>query len=82
MRPRKAYEKILSGSRNVRFEDLCGLARGFGFRLDRTRGSHHIFWHSQGLMLNLQPDRNGQAEPYQIRQLLGLVEENGLILGD
>jgi hypothetical protein len=33
-------------------------------------------------MLNLQPDRNGQAKPYQIRQLLGLVEENGLELND
>jgi hypothetical protein len=82
VRPRKVYEKILSGSRNVRFQDLCGLARGFGFRLDRTSGSHHIFRHPEGLMLNLQPDRNGQAKLYQIRQLLGLVEENGLVLDD
>jgi hypothetical protein len=80
MRPRKVYDKILAGSRNVRFEDVCRLAEGFGFQLDRTSGSHHIFRHPLGLMLNLQPDRNGQAKPYQVRQLLGLVEENGLYL--
>ena len=82
MRPRKVYEKILAGSRNVRFEDLCRLAEGFGFRLDRTSGSHRIFRHSSGLMVNFQPDRNGQAKFYQVRQLLELVEENGLTLGD
>jgi predicted RNA binding protein YcfA (HicA-like mRNA interferase family) len=82
VRPRKIYEKVLSGSRNVRFADACRLAEGFGFRLDRTSGSHHIFRHPRGLILNLQPDRNGQAKVYQLRQLLGLAEENGLQLTD
>jgi len=33
-------------------------------------------------MLNLQPDRSGQTKSCQIRQLLELVEENGLTLND
>ena len=82
MRPRKVYEKILAGSRNVRFENLCRLAEGFGFQRDRISGSHHIYRHPRGLMLNLQPDRSGQAKFYQVRQLLELVEENGLTLHD
>lgn len=82
MRPRKVYEKILAGSRNVRFEDVCRLAEGFGFSRDRTSGSHRIYRHPRGLMLNLQPDHGGQAKLYQIRQLLELVEENGLTLHD
>jgi hypothetical protein len=82
VKPRKVYGKILAGSRNVRFEDLCRLAEGFGFYRDRISGSHHIYRHSRGLMLNLQPDRNGQAKFYQVRQLLELVEENGLTLND
>jgi hypothetical protein len=82
MKPRKVYEKILAGSRNVRFEDICRLAEGFAFRLDRVSGSHHIYRHRVGLMLNLQPDRNGQAKFYQVRQLLELVEEKGLTLQD
>lgn len=60
MNPRKVYEKILSGSRNIRFEDLCRLAVAFGFRHDRTSGSHRIFRHPAGLMVNFQPDRNGR----------------------
>ena len=82
MKARKVYEKILAGSRNVRFEALCRLAEGFGFHRDRISGSHHIYRHPRGLMLNLQPDRGGQAKFYQVRQLLELVEENGLTLGD
>ena len=82
MRPRKVYEKVLAGSRNVRFDDVCRLAEGFGFCRDRISGSHHIYRHARGLMLNLQPDRGGQAKVYQIRQLLDLVEENGLTLND
>jgi predicted RNA binding protein YcfA (HicA-like mRNA interferase family) len=82
VKPRKVYEKVLSGSRNIRFDDLCRLAEGFGFKLDRTSGSHHIYRYPTGLMLNLQPDRNRQAKPYQVRQLLGLVEQNGLTLDD
>ena len=65
MNARKVLEKNLSGSRNIRFEDACRLAKALGFELDRTRGSHHIFIQREvpGLRLNLQPDRNGQNRP-------------------
>jgi predicted RNA binding protein YcfA (HicA-like mRNA interferase family) len=84
MKARKVLEKILSGSCNIRFEDVCRLAKGLGFELDRTRGSHHIFVHREvaGLRLNLQPDRNGQMKMYQLRQLLDAMETNGLRLAD
>jgi hypothetical protein len=82
VKARKVYEKILAGSRNVRFEDVCRLAEGFGFYRDRISGSHHIYRHRLGLMLNLQPDHNQHAKFYQVRQLLTLVEENGLTLTD
>ena len=82
MRSRKVYEKILAGSRSLRFEDICRLAEGFGFYRDRISGSHHIYRHRLRLMLNLQPDRSGKAKFYQVRQLLELVEENGLTLRD
>lgn len=84
MKPRRVLEKILAGSRNIRFEEACRLAKGLGFELDRTRGSHHIFMHSEvpGLRLNLQPDKSGQAKMYQIRQLLDAMETNGLRLDD
>ncbi len=79
MKPEKLLDRLAAGSlRNVAFPDLCRLAEALGFRLDRVRGSHHIYAH-QGLpvRLNLQ-DRKGEAKPYQIRQLLALVEEYNL----
>lgn len=68
--------------RNVRFSDLCGLARALGFELQRVSGSHHILVHPAiQEIVNLQEVR-GQAKPYQIRQLLRLVERYDLGVED
>lgn len=56
------------------------LDTGVGFRHVRTEGSHHIYRHPDGLMLNAQPDGKRQAKLYQMRQLMALVDENGLSL--
>ncbi|KGK91263.1 hypothetical protein DP73_04695 [Desulfosporosinus sp. HMP52] len=82
MNARRILERILFGSKNVRFDDLIKLAEAYGFRLERTNGSHHIFIHT-GVreLLNLQ-DVNGMAKPYQIRQLLKLVEMYSLKIGE
>lgn len=82
MNRRKLLNKILSGSKNIRFDDLVLLAEGFGFELSRVRGSHHVFQHPDiPELLNLQNDR-GQAKPYQVRQFLDLVERYRLTLED
>jgi predicted RNA binding protein YcfA (HicA-like mRNA interferase family) len=77
---RKTLEKLQAGSRNVAFRDLLGLAGAFGFAVVRISGSHHILKHpSVPEMLNLQAEK-GDAKPYQVRQLLQLVERYGLAL--
>lgn len=82
MNRRKLLRKILDGSKNVRFDDICNLLSGFGFRLERVSGSHHIFVHSDiQEMVNLQ-NVSGQAKPYQIRQFLKLIEKYNLQLED
>jgi predicted RNA binding protein YcfA (HicA-like mRNA interferase family) len=82
MNKRKVLDKILSGSKNVRFDELVALVEGFGFRLSRVRGSHHIFEHPDvPEILNLQ-NYKGQAKPYQVRQLLDVVERYRLRLED
>ena len=82
MNPRKVLEKALAGSRNIRFADIIGLAEAFGFRLSRVSGSHHIFVHKDiPELLNLQ-DVGGKAKPYQVRQLLRLVERYNLTIGE
>lgn len=82
MKPRKTLQKILAGSRNIRFEDMRRLVEGFGFELARVNGSHHIFTHLRvSELVNIQKVR-GEAKPYQIRQFLKLVELYNLQLGD
>lgn len=79
---RQLLRRLLSGSRNVSFDDLVNLAQGFGLRLARGSGSHHIFRHPEApARLNLQ-ERHGEAKPYQVSQLLKLVERYGLELED
>ena len=81
-RKEKLLQKVLSGSRNVRFGDMVTLVNAFGFRLSRTSGSHHIFSHP-GIseLLNLQ-EVHGQAKPYQIKQFLNLIERYNLKMED
>lgn len=78
----KLLQKILSGSRNVRFGDMVALVNAFGFRLSRTKGSHHIFTHP-GIpeLVNMQ-EVHGQAKPYQIKQFLNLIERYNLKMED
>ena len=82
MNKRKLLQKILAGSKNVRFADMVSLVEAFGFHLARTDGSHHIFTHPQvPELVNLQ-NVKGQAKPYQIRQFLRLVERYSLEMED
>jgi len=51
-----------------------------GFEEVRTSDSHHIFRHERHreLILNLQ-ERGGDAKPYQVRQLVRLIEDHALL---
>lgn len=78
----KLLLKIRSGSvANVRFQDIRRLAEALGFDLRRISGSHHVYKHPDiAQKLNLQPLKNGDAKPYQVRQLVRLIEEYDLKL--
>ena len=78
----EAWQSILDGSRNVRFADLGRLLVAFGFVLDRQSGSHRIWRHpASRARMNVQPMR-GKAKPYQLRQLVEIVESEGLRIND
>ena len=82
MNKKKLLQKALAGPKNMRFGDMRTLVESFGFRLIRVSGSHHIFEHPRvAELVNIQ-DQQGKAKPYQIRQLLQLVEQHNLQLGD
>jgi predicted RNA binding protein YcfA (HicA-like mRNA interferase family) len=80
---RKLLARLVSGAvQNVAFSDLQSLVSGFGFRLQRVSGSHHVYAHAAiPELINLQ-DVNRQAKPYRIRQVLRLVERYNLELED
>lgn len=61
---------------------MHSLVEGFGFRLVRVAGSHHIYSNeATPELINLQEVR-GEAKAYQIRQFLRLVERYNLRLED
>ncbi len=81
-RGRRLLQKLLSGSRNIRFAEAIACAEAFGFRLSRINGSHHIYVHvNVPELLNLQ-NVNGQAKPYQVKQFLRLIERYNLQMED
>jgi predicted RNA binding protein YcfA (HicA-like mRNA interferase family) len=81
MDPEKLLERLRHGSiRNVRFRDMVRVLESLGFRLRRTHGSHHIYARPDvPELINLQ-NVGGEAKPYQIRQVLRLVERYSLRL--
>lgn len=83
MNPRRLLARISSGDlANVDFDDARRLVVGLGFELIRTTGSHHVFVHPRiPELINLQEVR-GQVKPYQLRQLLSLLNRYDLTLED
>ncbi|HEX2620305.1 MAG TPA: type II toxin-antitoxin system HicA family toxin [Phototrophicaceae bacterium] len=83
VKPKKLLAKILSGSKNIRFDEFVALLEAFGFVLTRISGSHRIYTHSDvPRSFPVQPTDNGQAKPYQVRQFLKLIEQYELRLLD
>ena len=81
------WEKLLQQARNspnnTRFRDLCKLAELAGFIKIRQRGSHIWFYHpdisdSYDCGITLQEGRDGKAKPFELRQLLGRIENYDL----
>jgi predicted RNA binding protein YcfA (HicA-like mRNA interferase family) len=74
----KLLRKLRASSKNVHFSDLTSLLNSFGFVLDRVSGSHHIYVHPKikGIV-NVQNCR-GKAKPYQVNQILKLIEKYGI----
>jgi predicted RNA binding protein YcfA (HicA-like mRNA interferase family) len=81
MNSRKLLEKALNSPQSLRFSEILKLTQAFGFQLDRISGSHHILRRA-GIpeLVNVQ-NVGGMAKPYQVRQLLKLVERHNLSLG-
>lgn len=57
--------------KGLRFDEFRAHVKAYGYRLGRISGSHHIYYHPDvPSPLNIQPDRDGMAKPYQVRDFL------------
>jgi predicted RNA binding protein YcfA (HicA-like mRNA interferase family) len=71
-----------SRHRVVAFRDLEKLLLAFGFVLERTRGSHRAFKHRNVPdVLTIQP-KGKDAQPYQVRKFLDMIEQFHLELDE
>ena len=78
MKKEKLLSKIVGGVKNVSFNDMVRLIEVYGFRLDRIKGSHHIFVHPTiQELINIQ-NAKGKVKPYQVKQILSLIEKYNL----
>lgn len=79
MDKKKLYEKLKKNPKNVRFNKLCKAAELFGFKYKGGKGSHRIYVREEVReMLNFQ-NVGGKAKPYQVRQLIKVIEKNNLL---
>ena len=80
-RPAKVLERCKSRG-VISFREFESLLQGFGFRLVRVSGSHRIYRNDRvRASLSEQPDGK-DAKAYQVRMLLGIVDEFELRLRD
>lgn len=80
MRPKSLLRRMRQGHlHNVSFRDFERLLQSCGWELDRQKGSHRVYHHASiSEQLVVQPSRDGEATPYQLRELLGYVEDYDL----
>ena len=72
-------ERARRNPQTLSFKELQQLAKAAGFLLKRVRGSHHVYIR-KGVteIINIQP-KGKMAKPYQVRQVVGLIEKYDLL---
>lgn len=80
MNKRKLLHRIANNPKSARFSEVVVLLEAFGFRSSQVSGSHHIYTHDRvPRPVNIQ-NVHGDAKPYQVRQMLKIVERYNLTL--
>ena len=78
----KLYQKAQRSPNNLSYSEECALAEGVGFEHKHGKGDHRFYRHNKvkevDCMLNFQ-NRHGKAVPYQVKQLLILIDKYGLL---
>lgn len=75
----KLLKKARENRKNLKFNELCRLFEYFGFEIRGQEGSH-VQYKRYKPPVKTVPIQNvrGMANPYQVKQLLDFVDDNGL----
>lgn len=73
----KLIRRFLNGQL-LTFTEFRSVLEAYGWRLERVRGSHHIYRHDGASRpLPIEPDGK-DARAYQLRQARVMIERHGL----
>ncbi len=80
----KLLDRIIQGHyHNISFDDFIRLIELTGFVYLHTTGSHMLFDHPKyRILLNIQPDRNKNAKPAQVRELKEFIITYNIKVGE
>ena len=70
----KLLDRAINNPQGLSFSELETLVKNHGFQFDRQNGSHRIYVNKAlNVTLNLQPDKNGKAKFYQVKEFLQAI---------
>jgi predicted RNA binding protein YcfA (HicA-like mRNA interferase family) len=73
----KLLEKARQARNSVKFDELCSLARCYGFEFQRQSGSHHIYKRPNYHKILTFPECSGNVKPVYVQQMLDVIDELG-----
>ena len=77
---RKVYDSVISGKsdNNIGYSDFQNLIVNLGFKYQRQKGSHTMYYNSEiNEFMNIQRDGN-KAKAYQVEQLRTAILKHNL----
>ena len=69
----KLVASFLAAPPQANFDDIERLMRAFGFKLDRTSGSHHVFRHDDGRRLTVPTVGGRRVKGVYVRRVVELL---------
>ena len=73
----KLWQKAKTNPQNLTFDEFQTLLRQCGWQFSRQKGSHRLWYSPTNQALPIQPQKDGKAKPYQIKQFFTYQEEQG-----
>jgi len=74
-RRQKLIEKAMNNPAGIRFKELCLLAEHMGFQKRGGKGSHVVYERDGVEEILTFQDHKGMAKPYQVKQMLAVIEK-------